>query len=209
MMNFFRNHWFDIGFVFGCAAAGYMIFNPGIFGSLKFILWFNFASLFFHQFEEYRYPGYFPGMINEKLFQSKTSDRYPLNTNSALVVNVVLGWTVYFLAVLIGERYIWFAIGVTLISVGNFFAHTIMFNIKAKTFYNPGMLTSILLFLPGAGYFSYCIIKNNLVSPSDFVIGIILGFIFNYFGIIKIIEWMKDKNTEYIFPSRCLPPLKN
>ncbi|MBS1493642.1 MAG: HXXEE domain-containing protein [Bacteroidetes bacterium] len=208
-MNFLRNHWFDIGFIFGCSAAFYLILNPEFFGSLKFILWFNFASLFFHQFEEYRYPGYFPGLINEKLFSSRMPDRFPLNTNSALIVNVCLGWTVYFIAIFIGEKYIWFAIGVTLISVGNFFAHTIMFNIKAKTIYNPGMLTSILLFLPGAGYFFYFISKSNLASPFDYIIGLLLGFIFNYFGIIKIIEWMKDENTKYIFPQHCLPPGKN
>ncbi len=208
-MNFLRKHWFDIGFLFGCSAAFYIIFNGDSFPPLKFILWFNFASLFFHQFEEYRYPGYFPGMLNTVLFKSNSPDRYPLNTNSALIVNVALGWLVYFLAVLIGEKYIWFAIGVTLISVGNFFAHTIIFNIKAKKFYNPGLITSIILFLPGAGYFFYFIIHNHLASVTDYIIGGVLGFIFNYFGIIKIIEWMKDKNTKYIFPPRCLPPGKN
>lgn len=208
-MNFFRQHWFDAGFILGSAATAYTILYAGSFSSLNFILWFNFASLFFHQFEEYRYPGYFPGMLNSVLFKSKIPDRFPLNTNSALIVNVALGWFVYLLAALIGEKYIWLAIGVTLISVGNFFAHTFIFNIKAKKFYNPGLITAILLFLPGAGYFFYILTKYNLASAQDFIIGGILGFIFNYFGVIKIIEWMKDENTKYIFPVRCLPPVKN
>jgi hypothetical protein len=208
-MRFLRNHWFDIGFAIGLAIAAFLFFNSENMSTLNFILWFNFVSLFFHQFEEYRYPGYFPGLINKELFKSKTPDRYPLNTNSALIVNVFLGWFVYLLAALFGEKYIWLAMGVTLISAGNFFAHTILFNIKAKRIYNPGMATSVLLFFPGVFFLFYYIAKYNLASTNDYIIGGILGMIFNYFGIIKVIEWMKDENTKYIFPSRCLPPVKS
>lgn len=205
-MNFLRNHWFDIGIVPACCVIAYLFFKGENFSNLNFILWFNFASLFFHQFEEYRFPGYFPGMLNVVLFKSKMPDRYPLNTNSALIVNVFLGWLIYLLAAVLGEKFLWLAIGAALISAGNFFAHTILFNIKAKAFYNPGLVTSVFLFLPGVSYFFYLIIHFNLCTTTDYITGFILGFIFNYFGIIKVIEWMKDTNTKYIFPARCLPP---
>lgn len=205
-MKFLRKHWFDTGFIFGLGIVIFLFLGFDQINILNFILWFNFASLFFHQFEEYRYPGYFPGLINRKLFNSHLPDRYPLNTNSALTVNVFLGWFAYLIAALIGEKFIWLAIGVTLISAGNFFAHTILFNVKAKKIYNPGMATSVILFLPGVFFLFYHIIKDNLASSSDYIIGGVLGIILNYFGIIKIIEWMKDENTKYIFPSRCLPP---
>jgi hypothetical protein len=53
--------------------------------------WLSLISLFLHQAEEYRYPGYFPGMVNLVMFASPQPDRYPLNTNTALIVNVVIG----------------------------------------------------------------------------------------------------------------------
>lgn len=40
-----------------------------------------------------------------------------------------------------------------LISLGNVAAHTFMFNLRGKSFYNPGMLTADILFLPIAVYF--------------------------------------------------------
>ena len=64
-----------------------------------------------------------------------------------------MGWLFYFLAALFGEKVLWLGMATILVSAGNFVAHTFLFNIKGKTFYNPGMLTADLLFLPIAVYF--------------------------------------------------------
>jgi Protein of unknown function with HXXEE motif len=161
-----------------------------------------------HQFEEYRYPGYFPGMMNTVMFSSKKPDRYPLNTNIAFIINVFVGWFTYFLAAVFGERVLWLGIATILVSVGNFIAHTFLFNIKGKTFYNPGMLTAIVLFLPIAAYFGYLLIQGNLATPIDWIVGVVLGILLNFIGILKLIDWLKDENTEYIFPERFLLPAK-
>jgi hypothetical protein len=165
-------------------------------------------SLFLHQFEEYRYPGYFPGMMNTVMFSSKQPDRYPLNTNTAFIINVTVGWLSYLLAALLSERALWLGIATILVSVGNFIAHTFLFNIKGKTFYNPGMFTATLFFAPIAGYFGYLLIQGNLATPADWIAGIILGIAFNVLGILKLIDWLKDENTEYIFPKRFLLPTR-
>ncbi len=201
-MNIIRLHWFDAGMVSAvitCAVLLLVKTSP-----LEILLWLSLASLFIHQFEEYRYPGYFPGMVNAVLFSSSRPDRYPLNTNTAMIVNVIIGWLFYFLAAVLGERAIWLGIATMLVSAGNIIAHTALFNIKGKTFYNPGMLTSLFLFLPLAVLFFSFIIRNDLVSPAGWIAGILLGAALNYIGIIKLIDWMKDEETEYIFPERCL-----
>jgi len=164
------------------------------------------VSLFLHQFEEYRYPGYFPGMVNSVLFSSKQPDRFPLNSNTSLIVNVVIGWGFYFLAAIFAENALWLGIATILVSVGNIVAHTVIFNIKGKTVYNPGVLTALILFLPLSLYFFYFVIQNGLVTPIDWILGIILGIALNYIGILKVIDWLKDENTSYIFPKRCLIP---
>jgi len=205
-MNFMRLHWFDVGFVFAFITGGIVLLSK--LNPLSLLLWLSLISLFLHQFEEYRYPGYFPGMMNTVMFSSKQPDRYPLNTNTAFIINVFVGWLSYLLAALLGERALWLGIATILVSVGNFIAHTFLFNIKGKTFYNPGMLTAIIFFAPIAAYFGYLLIQGNLATPADWTVGIILGIVFNVVGILKLIDWLKDENTRYIFPKRFLLPSK-
>ena len=203
-MNFMRLHWFDLGFAFALVTGGILALNK--LNPLSFLLWVSLISLFLHQLEEYRYPGYFPGMMNKVMFSSKQPDRYPLNTNTAFIINVFVGWLSYFLAALFGERALWLGIATILVSVGNFIAHSFLFNIKGKTFYNPGMLTAIILFLPIAMYFGYLLIQGNLATPVDWIVGIALGIVLNFIGILKLIDWLKDENTEYVFPKRFMLP---
>jgi hypothetical protein len=204
--NFLRLHWFDIGIVFaGVGATCLLVVRPT---GLSLILWISLISLFVHQFEEYRFPGYFPGMINSVMFSSKQPDRYPLNTNTALVINVGVGWLAYFLAAVVGASALWLGIAAISISVGNFVAHTFPFNIKGGTIYNPGMVTATVLFVPIFVYFFYWITVNGAASPLDWAVGLALGAAFNYVGVLKLIDWLKDENTPYIFPARFLVPPK-
>jgi hypothetical protein len=97
-------------------------------------------------------------------------------------------------------------IAAILVCVGNFIAHTFAFNIKGRTIYNPGMLTAIVFFLPLSVYFFSWVIQNHAASPHDWIVGFVLGIALNYIGIVKLIDWMKEPNTPYIFPARCLVP---
>lgn len=174
--------------------------------SYQTLMWFSLVSLFLHQLEEYRIDGTFPGMINSVMFNSKMPDRYPLNTNSAFYVNVVVGWTFYFLAAICAERTIWLGIATIMVSIGNTIAHTILFNVKGKTLYNPGLVTSCLLFAPCSYLFVSMISSNCLATKTDYCIGIVLGLALNIVGILKLIDWMADENTTYVFPDRNLLP---
>ena len=203
-MSFLRQHWFDIGIGLAVVAGVFVIFTP--LDPLAFLLWINLIALFVHQFEEYRYPGYFPGMMNKVMFSSQKPDRYPLNPNSALIVNLGVGWLFYLLAAVFGEKLIWLGMATILVSAGNFIAHTLLFNIKGKSLYNPGMLTADILFLPIAIYFFVLVIQGNLAGPLDWGLGIVLGVALNYLGIIQMVGLLKDENTKFIFPKRFLVP---
>jgi hypothetical protein len=206
-MNFLRLHWFDLGIALAALVGGYvLIAHPT---GLALLLWLNLIALFLHQFEEYRYPGYFPGMMNKVMFSSKQPDRYPLNANTALIVNLVTGWLAYFLAAVFGEKALWLGIATILISAGNFIAHTFLFNIKGRTRYNPGMLVSILLFLPLTVIFFFLVIQQHSASALDWVLGIVLGIALNFLGILKMIDLLKDDKTSFVFPKRFLLPEDN
>ncbi|MEO9257175.1 MAG: HXXEE domain-containing protein [Crocinitomicaceae bacterium] len=201
-MNFLRKHWYDLGGILAIILIGYVFFNYQLMSDYQIVMWISLISLFFHQLEEYRVVGTFPGMINSVMFKSETPDRFPLNTNTAFYINVFLGWGVYFLAAVFAEKAIWLGITSILVSVGNTIAHTFLFNIKGKTFYNAGMLTTWFLFVPVIYFFFHIIHSEHLVTATDYWIGIPLGVVLNYVGILKVIDWASDKNTPYIFEKR-------
>jgi hypothetical protein len=203
-MNFLRMHWFDLGIALAALTGAFVLETRPT--GLTLLLWMNLIALFLHQFEEYRYPGYFPGMMNTVMFSSQQPDRFPLNANTALIINLLVGWLTYFLAAILGEKAPWLGIATVMVSAGNFIAHTFLFNIKGNSRYNPGMLTADLLFLPIAVYFFYLVIKGPFASPVDWILGIVLGIALNYLGILKMIDLLKNKNTPYIFQERFLVP---
>jgi len=172
----------------------------------QMLMWLNLVSLFFHQMEEYRIVGTFPGMINSVMFHSDLPDRYPLNTNTSFLINVGIGWTIYLLAALAGKQYIWLGMASILVSLGNIIAHTFIFNIRGKTFFNAGLATCWIFFVPCVFYFFKIIYRENLVTGKDFLIGVPLGIVINIAGVFKPIKWLADRNTTYIFKTNQLLP---
>ena len=205
-MNLLRKNWYDLGAFLSIIVCIYVFINHSSLTNYQTLMWLSLVSLFLHQLEEYRIIGTFPGMVNSVMFNSKMPDRYPLNANTSFYVNVIVGWTSYFLAAILAEKAIWLGVATIMVSIGNTVAHTTVFNIKGKTLYNAGLATSWLLFVPCLYFFVSIIHTNNLATNTDYFIGIALGLILNIVGILKLIEWMADENTTYIFPARNLLP---
>ncbi len=203
-MKFLRKHWYDLGGVFSIFIIVYVLMRHKNLTNYQILIWLNLVTLFFHQLEEYRIAGTFPGMLNTVVFKSEIPDRYPLNTRTALYINVDIGWLFYFLAAVFAEKAMWLGVAVLLVSAGNVIAHTFLFNIKGKTIYNAGLVTCWLLFVPSIGLFLSIIHTDHLVKNIDFFIGIPLGIILNVFGILKPIAWLADKETPYVFEQRNL-----
>lgn len=204
-MNYLRKHWVDMGGLLAVLVLIYFFSNSGL-TKLQKILWLSLVSLFIHQLEEYRIAGTFPGMVNRVMFQSNYPDRYPLNMNTSFIINVVLGWGSYLLAAVFAEKALWLGIATMMVSLGNVIAHTFIFNIKGKSWYNAGMFTCWLCFVPILFFFCKTVIENNLVHTTDFILGFLIGICFNVFGIFLLIKWLANRNTKFIFPQRNLLP---
>lgn len=205
MSRFFKQHWFDLGGMLAVLILVYVILWHADHSAYQEVLWLSLASLCLHQMEEYRFPGTFPGMINTTLFVSAHPDRYPLNMRSAMLINTGLGWCTYLLAALLAERAVWLGIATILVSLGNLVAHTFLFNIKGRSFYNAGMATCWLLFLPIAIVFFRVLSIGHMASTLDFAIGIPLGIVLNITVLLGI-AWLKDPATQDAFPRRSLLP---
>jgi hypothetical protein len=203
-MAFLRNHWYDVGLILCIPLSVYLMIAGSKLSNYQLLMWLSLGSLFLHQAEEYRFPGTFPGMVNRVMFQSEKPDCYPLNTQTALIINVGIGWSLYGLGAFFSEKAIWLGIAAMMVSLGNFIAHTFVFNIRAKSFYNPGLITSWLLFLPCIYYFSKFVICENLAHNFDYIIGILLGVIVNIFGVFRLIVWLSKRDSPYTFFKRQL-----
>src|SRR5919205_2635699 len=83
-MDMYRKHWQDIGGVLAMVITGSLalfgkrLSRPHLFSTL------NLVAMLVHQFEEYRFPGTFPGQFNGGVFKSDKPDRYPMNTPTAV-----------------------------------------------------------------------------------------------------------------------------
>jgi hypothetical protein len=192
-VRFAERHWFDVGAVLGIALAIWLVIAGSGMDTITLILWISLLTLFAHQVEEWRWPGWFPGMLNVVLFRSDDPWRHPLNVRSGLVVNVVVGWTSYLLAALFGAGLLWLAMATILVSVGNCVLHLLVIPIRGRMPYNPGMATSLFLFLPVSVWFF--IVAWPQMSVADTVIGLLLGVVLNVGGVIGVIRALEDRNA--------------
>jgi len=198
-MNAFRNHWYQAGLGLAILLTLALVLWHDRLSDFRLILCISLITLFLHQFEEYQWPGTFPRMLNSTLFKSERPDRFPLNANTAWIINVFLGWLLYAAAIVAGEHAVWLAIAAILVSCGNVIAHTILFNLKGRTLYNPGLATALTLFLPLTITFFVFIARHHLAHPASLVTGLVLGALINYFGVLRLITLLADKNTPYVF----------
>ena len=204
MTKFLSKQWYDIGGFLSLITLFFLFFNRHSLTDYQLIVWLSLTTLFLHQLEEYRIVGTFPGMVNTVMYNSKNPDRFPLNAKTALYINVYVGWSFYMAAAVLAENAIWLGLATILVSIGNTLGHTFLFNIKGRTFYNAGLATCWLCFVPITYFFLKICIQQNLFSIFDFLVGLPLGIALNYFGILKLIDWMSDQNTEFVFPKRNL-----
>jgi hypothetical protein len=206
IMRFMERHWFDVGGVLGLALAVWLGLFATEMSALTLLLWLSLLSLFAHQVEEWRWPGWFPGMLNIVLFRSTDPWRFPLNTRSGLVVNVAVGWVGYLLAALLAERALWLGLATILVSLGNCVLHLAVIPIRGRMPYNPGMVTSLLLFLPLVVWFA--IEALPMMSATDIVLGLALGLALNIGGVIGVIRVLENVNASPFEDRQILPALR-
>ena len=155
-------------------------------------------GMLFHQFEEYGWPGGFPGLSNITFNSTEALDRYPLNAQTAMINNVFMTYTFYILAIIFPGA-IWYG----LIQVGQGMAqiinHGFTNNIKIKRFYNPGMFSTILWQWPVGIYYIWYVYTNGMAAATDFIIGF-FGSLASLFVLwLGPVYLLRDKNSKHPF----------
>lgn len=202
-MDFLRKYWQDAGAIIGVVVCIVLLMNPAILLDITGMLWLSFVAILFHQFEEYRWPGYFAGLFNNVMFKSDTPDHYPLNTQSAMIINVAIAYVFYLLPVWF-PQVVWLGLAPVFMGFFQVIWHGIVVNIKAKTLYNPGLITALLLHVPVGIWYIHEIVKQDIPTAIDWIAGTIYFVFAVYIFIIKGNIWLKKSDSPYSFSKQQL-----
>ena len=193
-MQFLRRHWYSLGLAVAIIALAWGVMSD--LTKLQWILLLNFVVLLLHQFEEYAWPGGEPWIINE-VMQPKGSrpDRYPLNQNNALVINVPMAWSFYLMPVFFPAA-IWVSLAPVVFGFSQFAAHGIANNRKLKTLYNPGLAAVVLGHIPlGIWY-----LREVQTSGREWAFAMVYVALFVVVGMLKVgYGLLADENSAYPF----------
>ncbi|MBT8339843.1 MAG: HXXEE domain-containing protein [Desulfatitalea sp.] len=201
MLAFYRRHWFDVGGILLVIGGCILSFVWKELSTVQLLLTAMWFAQLLHNIEEYRWPGYLPGQMNVGMFNSDTPDRYPFNTNSAMIINTLFAYPVYVLPIFF-PNLIWLGLGPVLIAFAQIPSHTILPIRKLKVRYSPGIITCVFLHLPIGILYVRQILAEGLVHPIDWLYSAIYAV---FIGLVLVqgpIRLFRDKNTPYRFTAR-------
>lgn len=195
-MAWFRNYWYRFGGGMVICFVVYLLIAEPHWSQTTWLLIINLIALIIHQLEEYQFPGGAPLVINRVIYdEHELTDHYPGNTLSICIVNVS-AWVIYFIAIMFPNWY-WLGLGVVMFSLFQILGHCVQMNVKMHTWYNPGMATALLLFLPIGIAYIYEVQFNHLVNGWTWCAGFITLVMCILLTIVLPVQTFKNKQTKY------------
>lgn len=204
-MNFLRKYWQDVGGIVAIAVGAWLLTGGHSLSRLEVLLWLSFAAILLHQWEEYRWPGYFPGIFNIVMFRSPQPAAYPLNRQSAMIINLLIAYGFY-LPPVFWPEVIWLGLGPIFMGLFQLFWHGLVLNRKLGSWYNPGLAAVVCLHVPVGAAYLWHISSQHLASTGDWLGGIAYFIIATYVLIIKGNLWLKNSASPHAFSAQQLGP---
>ena len=203
LMADYRKNWPRVGALLGMGIAGATALASKKMSWPQTLAALNFAALTVHQYEEYEDPGYFPGQFNGGVLHSDKPDRYPLNTNTALIVNVPLAYTFYSLPIVFPNRRV-LGLAPALFGFGQAVGHGLIFNRLAKDRNSPGFLASLLLHVPIGIQYLRAVHEETPIKRSDMgrAGGYMIAFAISSIAAPNVV--LSNKNSPYRFTAKQL-----
>lgn len=161
----------------------------------------NLLALMVHQYEEMEDAGYFVGQFNGGIFHSDQPDRYLLNTNSNMIINVPLAYSFYALPVAFPKRR-WLGLAPALFGFGQAFAHGVIFTRLTKDRYVPGFLAALLLHVPIGIEYLRALRNQSPIEPADWKKAGLYTVAFAATSVAGPNFLLRDKNSPYRFTAK-------
>lgn len=150
-----------------------------------------------HQFEEYAMPGGGPVVINKVFWDEKQRYKnYPGNWNSIMIVN--LSAYIFYILALIFPNVLWLGIATMFFNLFQVLGHVFEMNLKGRIWYNPGMASSVVLFLPISIF--YLVRIAGQVSASVWIAAVALLLAILVISVILPVQLLKRTDSPYEIP---------
>ena len=174
-MKFLRARWYDIGVVPAIAALICLIVFWGNMDVLRRLALMNFVVILWHQFEEYRFPGGEPAITNLAMQPKDITrvDRYPLDQNNAMFINVMAAYVPYLLPVVF-PNVLCLGFMPVIFGMAQLIVHVVKTpRLIGNKLYSPGALAVAFGHVPVGAYWLYYTISNGMLGLWDVVIGMV------------------------------------
>ena len=148
------------------------------------------AILFLHFFEEFGFPGGFPWMGMRVLMGSKEPDSTKWNCNnlSSMFGNWGFLVLVYVLPLILSDVH-FLLLAAMIFSLLKLVMHLILFNVKQRTLYNPGLVTGVFMLAPLSIYYFANVFDSNLFVWSDFILAPLWCVVVFWFSFRSPLYW--------------------
>ena len=197
-LDWYRKTWPRIGGLGGMAILGGTALASSKDLSPRALAALNLVGLLVHQYEEYVDPGYFPGQMNAGLMHSDQPANYPLNTNTALLINTAIAYPFYLAPVFAPRNKV---LGLAPVTFGfaQAVGHGVIFPKRAGARYSPGFLASALLHVPVGIAWLKSVNRTSRLTKGDVAKGLAYQVAFSALGVALPNVLLRDKQSPYHF----------
>lgn len=190
------NNWYNISvYLAGVAAVLAVLLPVGVVSKLILA---SIALLFLHFYEEFGWPGGFPYMGVKVLLGKDERDKSKWDCNH--LSSMFGNWT--FLAVayvlpLCFQSVRFLALGVFIFNFLELFMHLLLFNIRLKALYNPGMITAVFGLAPISFYYFFAVFEPSAFVWYDYVLAFAMFVVVFWFCFRSPLYWNLGRKPGY------------
>lgn len=205
LLDVYRRQWPRIGALFALLLSGLIALAGGRLPKTRLLSAANLVALLAHQYEEYVDPGYFPGQFNRGMFKSDSPRNYPLNPQTAMIINTALAYPFY-LGPVVLRRPKWLGMAAVIVGWSQAVLHGLVLPRRAGDRYGPGVLTALLLHVPIGIAYVKALDQKDALSPRDWRNGVVGAIAATVGGVVVPNLALRDKNSPYEFTSAQMGP---
>ena len=146
-----------------------------------------------HQIEEHLWPGGFRQFTNAHVFESGRDD-WPVDAGGVALVNIGYVWLPVAAAALYPHALHWLGLAWIALTLINAVIHVVT-SIRFRC-YNPGLVTSIVLFLPFTIWVLTQEVSRGLLSGAEIALLVLLGVLLHLpVAALFVVPYLKRRST--------------
>ena len=190
------NNWYNISvYLAGLFALLAVLLPVGIVPKLLLL---SSSILALHFFEEFGWPGGFPYMGVKILLGSdeKDSTKWNCNNLNCLFGNWLALVLIYMMPLALpGVRFL--TMCAMLFNFAELLMHLVLFNVRLKKFYNPGMVTAVFGLAPISCYYFLTVYDASAFVWYDYVIAVVYFLFVFWFCFRSPLYWKIGSKPGY------------